>query len=328
MRAFRPNTLVVSTLVFALLAASVALRDRLDVHRPDQVDALLETPLVPASVVRLMSLGFESALADLSYLKAIQLFGEKRFERDLESLLVRSRAVARLLEHTTDLDPRFDYAYIFGAYTIPVPDLDYRLHNADLAIDLLRKGSSNGGNDWRIPFNQAYLHSTRGEFIQASKAMNEAARRPKGPQYLPFLATRMAAQGGSIETGIAMAETMLDAAATDDQREQLVERIKMLVMEREIQAIEKAIERFAVAQGRIPETLDELVATRTLTQLPEEPHGGGWEYDAVTGAVTSDAAPRLRISENFLYELRQAKILDDPSDSDAAASPTTEPHTP
>lgn len=329
MRVIRLNQPALLALAFAALATSILVREKLVVHQPDQVDALLETPLVPASVVRLMSLGFESALADLSYLKAIQLFGEKRFERDQESLLVRSAAVARLLEHTTDLDPRFDYAYIFGAYTIPVPDTDYRVHNADLAINLLRKGTTNGGDDWRIPFNQAYLHSTWGEFTLAAEAMNEAARRPKGPQYLPFLASRMAAQGGSVETGIAMTQAMLDAAATDEQREQLLERLQMLVMEREIQTIEQAIERFKAAQGRGPETLDELVSTGTLARLPDEPHEGNWVFDAETGEVSSDAAPRLRISENFLYELRKAKILDDPSDSDVAEThPTTEPTTP
>lgn len=289
------------------LTAATLVREVSADRRPEQVDALLESPRLPASVVRLISLGFESALADLSYLQAIQLFGEKRFDRSHELRVVRSNAVARLLDHTTDLDPRFDYAYIFGAYTIPVPDEGYRTHNIDPTIELLRKGVNNGSDDWRIPFNLAYQHSLLGEFTQAAEAMSEAARRPGRPEYLLFLATRMSAQGDSLETGIAMAQAMLDASATEEQRVELDARIRLLVMEKHLRALEAAIDGYRTANGRWPASLEALVAAGALDAIPPEPHEGQWVFDPATGEAHSDAAERLRMSRRFMYEFRAAR---------------------
>src|SRR5690606_35146225 len=92
-------------------------------RRPSDVDALLAMPPIPAGVLHALSLGFSSAAADLSFIQAIQIFGE-RSNRPTDEEARRRLAMYRLLDYATDLDPLFSYAYIFGGLSVPLPRAD------------------------------------------------------------------------------------------------------------------------------------------------------------------------------------------------------------
>ncbi len=51
-------------------------------------------------------------------------------------------------------------------------------------------------------------------------------------------------------------------------------------------AINSALQLFAVQEGRIPETLDELVEKKYLGKLPTPPFGSKLQYDKTAGQVT------------------------------------------
>ena len=51
-------------------------------------------------------------------------------------------------------------------------------------------------------------------------------------------------------------------------------------------AINNALQLFAVQEGRIPETLDELVQKKYLGKLPTPPFGSKLHYDKDAGKVT------------------------------------------
>jgi hypothetical protein len=286
--------------------ASVALRHSEDTA-PSSVDAVLEVPEVPASVGRVLAMGFQSVVADLHYLQAIQAFGERYLRAArIADKQRHSLVVYRLLDYATELDPRFNYAYVFGANSIPIPTMDGTLLNLDETVALLRKGAANGGSDWRIPFYLAYLLATyTGDLAGAAQYMAEAGRRPKCPKYVPLLATRLAAAGGSIETGIALAKARAEQAETPEEREQFDERIRLLQMERDIRFLEDALNAYHQHNGRWPQRLEDLVTDHAIDQLPPEPHGGTYRLDLATGDVTSSAAARLRLPDTVQEEMRQ-----------------------
>ncbi len=303
MRAVRVRASVVVVILLVAGFAADRLRSAARACAPSRVDAVLQPPVIPAPALRVLALGFQSTAADASYLDAIQIFGDdKTIFGTLPVKERRSRAEARLLLDTTTLDPKFDYAYIFAAVSLPIPWSDGTTHNADFAIDLLRKGVGAVPDDWRIPFYLGYLLSTTtGDYAGAARAMAEAARRPglpgeaHRPPYLPFLAMRLAAQGGSIQTGLMLARSMLANAQTKDERDRVEERIRLLHMERDLRQIEAAARRYRARAGRFPPSLEALVASGDLARIPPEPHGGRYLLDPETGVAHSTAAHRLRL---------------------------------
>jgi hypothetical protein len=286
-------------LVLGLAAgATVSLRVMNDT-RPSRVDTLLDAPVIPADIQRVLSLGFRSALADVSYLQAVQIFGDKRYMHSRQETKQRQAlAVYRLLDDATQLDANFNYAYVFGANTVPLNTMEGTALNVDETVALLRRGAANGGHDWRIPFYLAYfLTSYAGDLHDAAEAMAEAGRRPGRPDYIPLLATRLAAEGGAVEAGIQIARAM--AANTDnaDLRRQYAERVTLLEMERDLRSLEGAIQRYKESTGHLPAALTDLVSARLLPALPQEPHGGRYILELPAGTVRSSAAERMRLPE-------------------------------
>jgi len=294
--------------VLGAVLACAGLRSHARAVAADPVETTLQVPDVPAWFVRLLALGFDSAAADTSYLRAIQIFGEPASGRTThDQRLKRSDAIARLLERTTDLDPSFAYAYVFGAVAIPVPSDRGTVGNLVAAESLLRKGTEAVPSDWRIPFHLAYLKAVQeGDFTSAAGYMGVAALRPNAPKYLTLLATRLAAQGGSLDTGIAIARARLSLAASPEERAEIEGRLLLLVMERDLRALESAVAAYVEHHGLAPPSLEALVADARLPSVPDEPHGGRYQLDA-QGRVSSSAAARLRLPKHALDEIEAGR---------------------
>jgi hypothetical protein len=286
-------------LTIGLAAGAAISLHAASLSRPSRVDTLLDAPVIPADIERVLSLGFRSLLSDVSYLQAVQIYGDRRYLKvRMETKQRHALAVYRLLDDATLLDPAFNYAYVFGANTIPVPTLEGTALNVDETVALLRRGMANGGQDWRIPFYLSYfLSSYLGDLRGSAEAMAEAARRPKHPEYVPLLATRLAAEGGAIEAGIQIAKAMAANTDSSDLRRQYVERVNLLTMERDLRALEGAIERYRQADGHPPAALQELVTKGLIPAIPPEPHGGTYELVLPEGSVRSSAAQRLRLPD-------------------------------
>ena len=67
----------------------------------------------------------------------------------------------------------------------------------------------------------------------------------------------------------------------------LDQRLREAIVERDLSLLEEAIRQFQVQYSERPARLDELVQRGFLRELPQEPFGGRYIYDAGTGAVRS-----------------------------------------
>jgi hypothetical protein len=308
-------------LVVLAISGALALLRGARNSMPSTIDVVLDAPTLPSSVMRVMSLGFQSIASDAEYLQAIQVFGDRTYSRGTdEQRIRRAQAIYRLLDYATDFDGHFSYAYVFGANAIPTTLADESPVGVLEAIQLLKKGSERTKEDcrkypdeqsvqtcdWRVPFYLAYLLTTyTGDYSAAAEAMAEAARRPKHPEYTEFLATRLAAVGGAIETGLAMCQVMEAEADSDEKKELVHERCLLLEMERDLRVIENAVTTYLEKEGRFPASLQDVQAAGLLGEIPPEPHGGAYEYDRVTGAVRSTAAERLKLPDRTQREVEE-----------------------
>jgi hypothetical protein len=300
--ASRPDTLAPVFLLFARLAAIVvasiavfSLRGLAQRLRPEASAATLSAPLFPAEVARPFSFGMRSFAADLSFLDAVQVNGARKSSVSAADAQPEDRALARLLDYTTELDPQFCGAYRFTGSALPRHTIDGKATNVIATEQLLRRGVADCPGDWRISFLLGFVESFYlAKMGEAAAAMTAAARNPSAPRYVGFLATRLAADAGAVDLGEKLAAAMEAEASEDATRAAWHERLLDLRMERELRQIEAAAARFKQRTGRDAPSIAALVSAGDLPRAPDEPHGGRYLL-LPGGEAASSAVPRLRV---------------------------------
>lgn len=278
----------------AAVAAATA-HGRATAGRPVAAEDQVELPALSPRVLGPLSFGFRAVAADLFFLDAVQLNGARR-AADPEDLQERQeRSMSRSLALAIELDPKFEEAYRFAGYAGPRQTVEGKAYNVLAVVPLLERGVRECPDDWRIPFLLGFYQLYYlGRMADAGHNMAVAARRPHAPAYLGLLATRLAANANDLETAERMAIGMLEDSNDEESREQWKARILDLDMERGLRAVEAAAERYRARTGKLPRSLEALVAAGDLTAIPREPHGGRYSIDA-GGQAHSSASKRLRV---------------------------------
>jgi tetratricopeptide (TPR) repeat protein len=248
-----------------------------------QIEGLAQLP--KGDYLKPALLGYHHLGADALWLRFVQVVGKKRNTEDEYEWMYHA------LDVLTTLDPQYAYAYYAGG--VILGDLANR---PDLSNQLLEKGFKANPDVWNIPFLLGYnYYFLLGDPAKGAEFIMQAARLPDGPSYLPGLATRMAAEAGSPETALAFLEARLRETEDPEMREFLANRMKEVIIERDLRLLESAVETFRMQHQTPPATLMDLVRAEALPNLPEEPFGGDYRLDPKTGSVSSSTHPnRLR----------------------------------
>jgi len=282
------------TVFVALCALILSSRKEAMRFHPPAIETQLDIPPFPSEIMIPFSFGFRSVVADVMFLEAIQVMGSRPANQTLLQGAAADRQLARLLDYSTELDPRFAGAYRFAGYAMPRSTLDGRVANAVPTEQILERGVRERPEDWRISFLLGYVQAFYlGEFQRAAENLARAARIPGSPKYLGFLATRIAVEGGELDSAEQMAKTMVDEATEEQARSEWQARLVDLEMERRIRQIESAVRRFRARTGRAPASVEDLVRGGDLPKVPEEPHGQAFVIE--NGEVRSTAGPRPRL---------------------------------
>lgn len=271
---------------FLLLVGIGWLQGELDLRKDRiavQIEALAQLPqgehLKPAL------LGYHHLGADILWLDLVQVIGKQRNSADAYEWIYHA------LDVITTLDPHYAYAYYAGG--VILGDLAQR---PDLSNRLLLKGSEANPTVWNIPFLLGYNnYFLLGDPGKGAEYIMRAASLPDRPAYLPGLATRMAAEAGNPETALVFLEARLRETRDPEMREFFVNRMKEVMIERDLHVLERAVTVHQAAHRVLPATLQALVNEGILPGLPVEPFGGEYRLDSTTGSVSSSTHPdRLR----------------------------------
>jgi len=252
---------------------------RLESPRPSLLHALSRRPA--------LAFGFRNFLADVAWLEAVQVSGRSRRTTPQE----RDRLV-ELVETVHGFDIRFLVPYLFSGII-----LGDSADHAPAALSILARGEREFPLEWRIPFYAGYIqYFTLGEAAEGGAAILRAAKVPGSPAYFPLLASRMLAEGNRPETALAFLRELMIQEKDPRRLRVLEERVRQVIVERDIRLLEEAVTEFAARKGALPGGLPDLVASGILSRLPEEPYGGKYLL-AADGKVRSDRAPagRLRV---------------------------------
>jgi hypothetical protein len=209
-------------------------------------------------------------LSDLLWIKTIGYFGHHALtDRTYEWFY-------HIIDITTILDPYFDDPYEFGGIVLAT-----EIGAVDKSISILKKGMENVPKHhkryWYLPFYLAfdYMYYKR-DYLNAARYLEQASRFPESPEYLPLLAARLYANANDPNVAIDFLKEMMNSTESEELKEQLANRIKEIMIDRDIRILEKARDEFLSKFGRYPQNLDELINEGIIRKIPEEPFGGNY----------------------------------------------------
>jgi len=198
--------------------------------------------------------------------------------------------LSELLSTVIRFDPRFQVPYLLGGIV-----LGESPNHAGAALDLLARGEGQFPLEWRFPFYTGYVqYFSLGNPEEGGMALLRAARIPDSPEYLPLLASRMLTEGHRPDTALALLQKMMEGETDTRRKTSLEDRIRRVIVERDLQSMETAIAEYMSRIGAPPRRLADLVQSGMLARIPEEPYGGRYLLTP-EGSVRSDRAPRERL---------------------------------
>jgi hypothetical protein len=227
--------------------------------------------------LKVASLGHRELVGDMLWLQAIQVMAGKTVSDEA------GRWLYRAFDIITTLDPQFVRAYEAGALALTtfvvLPDESNRL---------LMKGIQHNPDEWKLPFYVGInYYFELYDDAKAAEYIAQASRLPGAPIGLVPMAANLFAAAKSPQQAVDIL-AMAYQNTTDESARQLLEiRLKMMLTERDLVVLEHAIGRYQSIHHRYPGRLEDLVAVGLLSRLPEEPAGGRYLYDPITGAVSS-----------------------------------------
>jgi len=221
---------IASLILLCLGGMIVLLQQRIDAQR-GSFQKIEEFSYLPSGrYLRVAVLEYREVAADILWLQAIQFVGAKDPSgRGYDWFY-------GVLDRVTDLDPKFTYAYHFGAIVLSVLSDHVELSNA-----IAEKGLQHRPDSWQIPFHLGFnyiyhLHDP----LQAARYMEKASRIEGHPAYLPLLTARLYSAGKDPKTALAFLEGMYRTTRDEQVKEALVKRMEKIRLEIEMAASKKA----------------------------------------------------------------------------------------
>lgn len=233
--------------------------------------------LPDGDVLRRAVLGYREVASDLLWLQVIQEMGERKVSQEAGQWIYRA------LDVVTTLDPKFVRAYEIGAHAlctlVVMPEASNRL---------LEKGIHHNPQEWRLPFLLGFNYYFEfGDNQKAAEAMAAAARLPGAPDLIPRLAAKLLVSAKSPQQAVELLAKVYEDTTDESVRQVLEQRLREFIVERDLYLLEQTISQFQVQYSERPARLEELVQRGLLRELPQEPFGGQYIYDAGSGTVRS-----------------------------------------
>ncbi len=245
-----------------------------------------QEPLLPRKeVLQVAARGYLPLAVDYLWIQLIQATGRARKAEEY-------RDVYPYAELITDLDPRFDIVYRFAGSTLPTNLGRETWVNTEESTRIIRKGLPLFPDDLRLNILLAYNLSTfHKQYREAAQVLEKASKLPDAPEYLPALATRLYAQSGAVDSGLALARSLADAAEDEATRATFLQRVRDLEIEAELQRVDKAIAVFQEHFGVHPPDITTLLWLGYLDKPPYDPEGRGF-YISYDGRAQSETQRR------------------------------------
>jgi len=173
------------------------------------IDDIRKTQEIKKVVIGIPSFGFDTILADILWVKAIQYLGGIPKITEVEGAVIY-----KMFDRITDLDPQFTEAYKLGGLTLSVED-------SEKAITLLEKGIINNKNiEWTVPYYasiSAFFHLK--DYKKAMRFLEIAVEAPDHPPHIDRLLATANNLAGYKEVSLDMWQDIYENAARNYEKD-------------------------------------------------------------------------------------------------------------
>ena len=267
-----------SVTVIVLLAVAVVTLQVVHERNGEPPAATSETLLYLRSpdTMRRLALSYDSLLADVYWIRAVQYYGNMRLSPQVDK---RYELLFPLLDVTTSLEPRFNMAYLFGSiYLAESPPGGPG--RPDLAITLLEKGLRAQPEKWEFAQSIGFVHYWwRQDYEQAASWFSRAAAIPNAPIWMAPMAATTLAEGGSRESSRLLWRQIADTAEDEWFRNEAGRRLQQLDAMDQIDKLQSAVEALERRRGVSPSDWSDLRAAGYLRGTPADPTGVPYELE-------------------------------------------------
>jgi hypothetical protein len=232
-------------------------------------------------VMQRVALSYDSVLADLYWIRALQHFGSERLKAGER----RYDLLYPMLDLATTLDPLFTVAYRFGAIFLAEPHPG-GAGRPDQALALLKKGITINPGKWDYYHDVGFIYYWNlHDYKQAAEWFKRGGDLPGAPWWLKTYAAVMLTRGGDRQASRAMWTQIGQSEESDWLRQTAQLRLRQLDALDQIDVLGHAVQEFARRRGRLPASWEQLTNAGLLRGIPIDSTGTPYILDPVTGEV-------------------------------------------
>lgn len=251
-----------------LLAAAAFTQRRIDAVTRLEAQQGDEVFVRSGSLLKKMSLGYDSLLADIYWTRVVQYYGRRVGLPHASFDLLQP-----LLDITTTLDPKLTPAYAFGAiFLSEAPPMG--AGRTDLAVALVKRGIAASPDQWTLYYDLGFLYYWRlRDYPDAAAAYLAGSEKPGAPPAMKMTAARIAEKGGSIETSRMIFSEIYQSSQDPNIRKMALKQLRALKAQEDEQQLDELIEAYKKRFGRPPASMGDLVEAGLLRGFPVDPLG-------------------------------------------------------
>jgi tetratricopeptide (TPR) repeat protein len=274
MTAARKTAITATVLLVAFMASAGLALQQVDKLR---TGASLEEVLYISSpkVLKRLSLGYQSLLADVYWTRAVQYFGSKHFTGAR-----RYDLLAPLLDITTDLDPNLVVAYQFGSnFLASKPPAGAGM--PEHAVQLIERGIRANPDEWRLYYELGFVYYWElHDYKKSAEAFERGSERPNAHPFLKILAANMAQHAGDSSMARMLWVTTYESTTDPQIKRNASDHLRALQVDDEVAALEQLVARYRETRGHAPGNFMDLIAAGMLRGIPADPTGKAYKLTA------------------------------------------------
>src|SRR5713226_145845 len=285
MKSNRVATIICSLLLVVFFAGTLLARSQVEKLRGKEV-TLEEVLYLPSGkVLKRLSLGYSSLLADIYWTRAVQYFGSRHVAQATHYELLYP-----LLDITSDLDPHIIAVYEYGSIFLSQKPPN-GAGQPDKAAALVEKGIRENPEYWRLYFTLGFIHYIdRQDYQAAQQAFDKGSKIPGALSWMKVMAARMAERRKDVNTAILLWTGVLDNTRDKDVKKTAISHLESIRADLDIMELDRRVNAYHDRTGTYPANWEDLIRAGLLQGIPADPHGE--PYKLLLNGVISVQDPK------------------------------------